>query len=79
MSALILVGTPRWVVRPSQRDDPTTAALRTVTSNCALFKDIVEEQLCPAVIATVRTLIVQAPVVGNIFNLVIATGGKFAH
>src|SRR5438477_3267517 len=44
-----------------------------------LFKNVVENQTGPAVIAAVRALIVQAPVVGKIFDVVFTAGGKLAN
>src|SRR6266498_602588 len=42
-------------------------------------KDIVEEQLRPAVITAVRALIIQTPIVRKVSDVVLAAGGKLAH
>src|SRR6266496_872377 len=44
-----------------------------------LLKDIVEEQVRPAVITAVRALIIQAPIVRKVSDVVLAAGGKLAH
>ena len=44
-----------------------------------LLKDVVEKELCPAVVPTVRSLIIQTPIVGKIFDLVIAARGELTH
>src|SRR6266508_411676 len=44
-----------------------------------LLKDVVQEKLCPAIIAAVRSLIVQAPIVRKIFDLVITARRELMH
>src|SRR5439155_8439473 len=51
---------------------------RPFSSDC-LFEDVVKEQLRPAVVATVWALVVQAPVVGKVFDVVFAARSKVTN
>lgn len=59
-------------------DDHVGFMLRFVSKR-ALLEDIIEDQLRLAVVPAVRTLVVQSPVVGKIFNFVFAACREFAN
>ncbi|PYI96750.1 MAG: short-chain dehydrogenase [Verrucomicrobia bacterium] len=44
-----------------------------------LFKGLVQEKLCFAVVATMRSLIVKPPIVRKVFDFVIPAGGELTH